>query len=132
MDSIKVSAVIPAEPQVIFDAWMSSKGHSDMTGSAAKVGSGKGSAFTAWDGYISGKTLELDPPRRIVQAWRTTEFGKDDPDSRLEILLEKSKGGTRVTFVHTAIPKGQGAEYRKGWLDFYFKPMKAWFGGKAT
>ena len=130
-DSIKVSAVIPAEPQAVYDAWMSTKGHAAMTGNPAKVTAKVGGSFSAWDGYISGKTLELEPPKRILQSWRSTDFEAGDPDSKLEILLEKTKGGTKVTLVHTEIPAGQGNEYRKGWLDFYFKPMKEWFGSSA-
>jgi activator of HSP90 ATPase len=126
-DSIKVTAVIPAEPKTIFDAWMSSQGHTEMTGSPAKIGAKAGSAFTAWEGYISGKTLELNSPGRIVQSWRTTDFAPDDPDSRLEVLLEKARGGTKMSLVHTNIPAGQGRNYRTGWLDFYVKPMKSWF-----
>ncbi len=130
-DSIKVSAVIPAEPKAVYDAWMSSAGHASMTGSGAKIGARAGSAFSAWDGYISGKTLELDPPKRILQLWRTTDFADEEPDSTLEVLLSKTKGGTKVTLVHANIPAGHGGEYRKGWLDFYFKPMKGWFAAKA-
>jgi activator of HSP90 ATPase len=130
-DSIKVSAVFPADPAVIYAAWMSGKGHTAMTGSGATVTAKVGGKFTAWEGYISGTTLELKPGARIVQAWRTTEFGEDDPDSRLEILLEKGARGTKVTLVHTDIPEGQGVEYRKGWLDFYFKPMKEYFAAKG-
>ena len=126
-DSIKVSAVMAAEPQAVYAAWMSSKGHEAMTGSGAKVTARVGAAFTAWDGYISGKTLELEKDARIVQAWRTTEFAAADPDSNLEVLLEKARGGTKVTLVHTKIPAGHGEEYRKGWIDFYFKPMKDYF-----
>jgi activator of HSP90 ATPase len=129
-DSIKVSAVIPAEPKVVYAAWMSSKGHEAMTGSGAKVTAKVGGTFTAWDGYISGKTLELEKDVRILQSWRTTEFAPADPDSRLEVLFEKAKSGTKVTLVHTNIPAGQGEEYRKGWLDFYFKPMKEYFGSR--
>jgi activator of HSP90 ATPase len=129
-DSIKVSAVIPGPPKEVYAAWMSSKGHAAMTGSEAKVTARAGCKFSAWDGYISGTTLELDPPSRILQAWRTTDFGDDALDSKLEVLLEPARGGTKVTVVHTMIPAGQGAEYRKGWIDFYFKPMKVYFGGK--
>ena len=127
-DSIRVSAVIPADPKAIYEAWMSSKGHGAMTGSGATVTARVGGKFTAGDGYISGTTLELEPGARIVQSWRTTEFAEEDPDSRLEVLLEKASGGTRVTLVHTNIPRGQGAEYRQGWIDFYFTPMKEYFG----
>jgi uncharacterized protein YndB with AHSA1/START domain len=129
-DSIKVSAVIPGPPKDVFAAWMSSKGHSAMTGSEAKVTPRAGCKFSAWEGYISGMTLALDPPARILQSWRTTDFADEDPDSRLEVLLEPARGGTKVTVVHTLIPAGHGAEYRKGWIDFYFKPMKGHFGGK--
>jgi uncharacterized protein YndB with AHSA1/START domain len=126
-DSIKASAVIPAEPKAVYSAWMSSKGHADMTGSSAKVTARVGSQFSAWDGYISGKTLELTPPARILQSWRTTEFADNEPDSLLEVLLAPTKGGTRVTLIHTNIPAGHGPEYKKGWIDFYFKPMKEHF-----
>ena len=87
-----------------------------------------GGIFSAWDGYIFGTTLDLTPDQRIVQAWRTFEFPDDAPDSRLEVLLEEVKAGTKVTFIHTELPKGQADSYRLGWEDFYFKPMKAYFG----
>jgi activator of HSP90 ATPase len=122
-----MSAVIPADPKAVYTAWMSSKGHAAMTGSGAKISAKVGSGYSAWDGYITGKTLVLDPGSRIVQTWRTTDFEDDEPDSRLEVLLEKAKTGTRMTLVHTDIPAGHGPEYRKGWLDFYFKPMKEYF-----
>ena len=130
-DSIRLSAVIPADPEAIYEAWMSSKGHGAMTGSGATVTAKVGGKFTAWDGYISGTTLELQPGARIVQSWRTSEFAQEDTDSRLEVLLEKASKGTRVTLVHTNIPPGQGAEYRKGWIDFYFTPMKEYFGSRG-
>jgi activator of HSP90 ATPase len=130
-DSITASAVIPADPKTVYAAWMSSKGHSGMTGSGAAVTAKAGARFTAWDGYISGKTLELKSPSRILQSWRTTEFAEEDPDSLLEVLLEKAKGGTKVTLKHTNIPAGHGPEYKKGWIDFYFKPMKEYFQEKA-
>ena len=92
-ETVKVSAVMPAPPKAVFDAWLSGKEHSEMTGSAAKGTAKVGSEFTAWDGYISGKNLELKSPGRILQSWRTTEFPSDAPDSRLEVLLEEAKGG---------------------------------------
>lgn len=127
-ESITVSAVIPASPERIYKAWMSGKEHGAMTGSFATAVSKVGGKFTAWEGYISGKTLELEPGARIVQSWRSTDFAEDAPDSRLEVLLVPSKTGTRVTLKHSELPAGSSAEYRKGWIDFYFKPMKEYFG----
>ncbi len=126
-NGFKMSAVIPASPAEIYNAWLSTKGHTLMTGSPARVSGKVGGKFTAWDGYIFGRTLEMEPERRIVQAWRTAEFPAESPDSRLEVLLEKVKSGTRVTFIHTKLPPGQAASYKQGWKDFYFKPMQQYF-----
>jgi activator of HSP90 ATPase len=98
-----------------------------MTGSTAKVEPRAGGTFTAWDGYITGKTLELKPYSRIVQAWRTSEFPDESPDSRLEIILEAAKKGTKLTLIHSKIPDDQADSYEGGWEDNYFKPMKEYF-----
>jgi len=127
-NGFKLSAVIPVAPADIYKAWLSTKGHAAMTGNPAKVNGKVGGKFSAWDGYIFGSTLELEADRRIVQAWRTSEFPDDAPDSRLEILLEETSGGTKITLTHTDMPEDQVESYRQGWEDFYFKPMQEYFG----
>jgi activator of HSP90 ATPase len=121
-----VSATIPATPKEVYDAWISSKGHAAMTGSAARVSAKVGGRFSAWDGYISGKNLELEPGRRIVQSWRTTEFAEDDEDSQIDVQLEETPGGTKLRLLHTNIPPGQ-SNYHEGWKECYFEPMKKHF-----
>lgn len=127
-NGFKISAVIPAAPAEIYNAWLSTRGHTLMTGSSARVAGEVGGKFTAWDGYIFGKTLELELDRHIVQTWRTSEFPTEAPDSRLEVLLEKTKRGTKVTLTHTGLPPGTANSYKLGWKDFYFRPMKKYFG----
>jgi len=122
-----ISAVFPTSPEAIFKAWLSSKEHSAMTGSAARVQNRVGGRFSAWDGYITGMTLELIPHSRIVQAWRTGEFSQNDPDSRIELSLKAVKAGTKVTLTHSEIPEGQAESYRSGWEEWYFAPMRAYF-----
>src|SRR5262245_15238514 len=104
---IRVSGVVPAAPERIFKAWLNSNEHSAMTGSRATVEPHMGGRFTAWDGYIEGRTLEIEPFRRIGQSWRSSEFPAGHPDSRLEIMFEPSHGGTLITFVHSELPAGQ-------------------------
>ena len=99
-----------------------------MTGSPAKADGRAGGDFTAWDGYIWGTFLELEKNRRILQSWRTSEFPEETDDSRVEVLLEDANRGTKLTLIHTDIPVGQADEYKQGWEDFYFKPMKEYFG----
>ena len=123
-----LTARFAVKPEVLYKAWLSSKQHSEMTGSAAKVEPRVGGRFSAWDGYITGKTLELHAPNRIVQAWRTGEFAESDPDSRVEIKLESVEGGTKLTLTHSEIPAGQAASYQSGWKEWYFAPMQEYFG----
>jgi len=126
-DSFEVSTVLPAPPARVYAAWLSSDEHTAMTGASAEIDPLIGGAHSAWDGYITGTTLELEPDRRIVQAWRTVEFPADSPDSRLEIVLDAVDGGTRLTLKHSAIPDGQGASYESGWVENYFEPMREYF-----
>ncbi len=122
-----ISTFIPASPEKVFRAWLSTEGHSGMTGSPARVEPRVGGAFTAWDGYITGKTTALKPYTRIVQAWRTSEFPDDCADSQIEIVLEAAEAGTQLTLTHTNIPEGQADGYKSGWDESYFQPMKEWF-----
>jgi activator of HSP90 ATPase len=119
-----LSEILPAKASQIYKAWLSSEGHTTMTGSPATVDGTVGGAFSAWDGYIFGSTLDLTPNQRIVQAWRTSEFPDEAPDSHVEILLEEVQGGTKVTLNHSDMPADQVDSYRQGWEDFYFKPMR--------
>jgi activator of HSP90 ATPase len=122
-----LSAVFDVELEVLFKAWLDSKEHSKFTGSPAKISPKVGGKFSAWDGYITGETTEIDKNHKIVQQWRTTEFPDSSPDSILMLTFEKAKNGTKLISKHTRIPEGQADEYRQGWEEFYFEPMKKYF-----
>ena len=121
-----VSEWFPASPEEIYLAWLDSQSHSLMTGSPAKISSKVGVEFEAWDGYIFGKNLELEPGKRILQTWRTTEFDPSEQDSLVEIVFEPVLNGTKVTIHHSNLP-AHGSQYQQGWIDFYFQPMKEYF-----
>jgi len=131
-ESILISEVIPATPQRIFSAWMDSAEHSAFTGDKAMVVARVGGEHRAANGYIQGRTLELNEGSRIVQSWRTTEFPPESPDSRVEITLEPTLGGTLVTLLHTDIPVGQGDRYRQSWNEYYLSRLKAYFSDGAA
>ncbi len=131
-ETVELAADFAVSPSRLYDAWLNAKEHSAFTGADATVDAKEGGAFTAWDGYISGVNVCLEPKKRIVQRWRSTEFPKGSGDSCLEVLFEAIDGGTRVVIVHTDIPKGQAKQYSKGWKEFYFKPMRAYFSKSGT
>ena len=130
LETIHCSTIIPSvTPERLYRAWLDSAEHGALTGSEAQIDPQVGGSFTAWDGYIQGTTLELQPYRCILQAWRTTDFPQGSADSRLEVLLEEVEGGVQITLHHSDIPTGQGEQYRQGWEDYYFQPMQAYFSG---
>ncbi|NOH02020.1 MAG: hypothetical protein HND47_08685 [Chloroflexi bacterium] len=136
-NEFSLTAAFNTSAENIYKAWLSTQGHTLMTGSPAKVDGREGGDFTAWDGYIWGTFLELEENKRILQAWRTGEFPEEADDSQVEILLEEEIASTgdrrlamtKVTLIHTNIPEGQAESYKQGWEDFYFKPMREYFGG---
>ena len=123
----EVSALVAASPEAIYRAWMSSDEHSAMTGGEAHVNPVVGGEFTAWDQYIKGTTLELDPFGRIVQSWRTKHFTDGDPDSQIEVLLEPRGDQSLVRFVHTNVPDEDRGYEEGGWKDNYLDPMREYF-----
>jgi activator of HSP90 ATPase len=122
----EVSTILPLSPQELYDAWLDSKQHSKMTGAKAKVSAREGDTFQAWDGYITGKNLKLEPGKRIVQAWRTSEFADDEEDSQIEITFKPLNEGTKLILRHTKLPP-HGEIYEQGWVDSYFNPMREYF-----
>ena len=117
-------------PEILYGIYMDSKKHSEATGGAAKISSKIGSAYSAWDGYITGKTLQLVIGRMIVQSWRNPDFKAGDPDSTLILQFERKGSDALVHMVHANVPDSEYAGLKKGWNDFYWKPWKKYLSGK--
>lgn len=110
----------------IYTSWLNSKAHTKMTGGTALTSDKIGDSFSAWDGYIKGRNLELEPYKRILQSWRTSQFEDHEEDSQIEILLNEVDGQTELILIHTNVPES-GGHYEKGWDNHYFQPMKEYF-----
>jgi len=127
--SYTLTSVIPATPQEIYEAWLDSIGHSEMTGGDAVMSDELGAEVSAWNGYITGRNLELVSGERIVQSWRTREFGDEHEDSILTVTLEATDDGTLLTLVHSNVPDEHRRYEQGGWQSRYFEPMQAYFAG---
>jgi len=124
-----LTATIPASPEEIYEAWLDSLGHSEMTGGEANMSGEVGAQVSAWDGYISGRNLELIPGERIVQSWRTTEFAGEHEDSVISIVLTEVGDSTLLTLEHSNVPDDKRSYEEGGWQSNYFEPMVAYFTG---
>ena len=128
--TIEQTEFISAEPEEVYDAFVNAKKHTAFTGSKATSQPRVGGRFTAWDGYSFGKYLKLEKGKRIVQEWKTTEWPEGYPPSIVEFSFRKKEGGTELTMVHSKVPAEQAEDYRQGWIDFYWNPLKEYFRKK--
>lgn len=102
---IEQSRIISAPPLAVYHAIADPREHSAFTGARATGRARPGAAFTAWDGYIHGRTLLADPGRRLVQEWSTAEWPEGAAPSRLEWRFRWHPRGTRVTLRQTDVPR---------------------------
>jgi len=127
---LKQIIIIPADPEKVYDAFINAKIHSEFTGSKATGKPVVGAEFTAWDGYIFGKNLELVRGKKIVQEWQTTDWPEGYGPSRFELTLKKVKESTKISMVHSDIPQEQKTDLTEGWNEFYWTPLKEYFSQK--
>ena len=126
--TVKQTIVIPnASPKQVYDAYTDPKKHATFTGSKATGKPVVGGKFTAWDGYIFGKYLELEDGKRVVQEWTTTDWVEGYGASRFEMNFKAVAEGTEICVIHSDVPKEKADELAQGWIDFYWNPLKEYF-----
>ena len=128
--TIKQKAFVSATPAEVYGAFLDEKKHTAFTGGKATIVRRVGGKFTAWDGYCFGKHLKLESGKRIVQEWITTDWAKGYKPSWIEFKFVLKKGGTEIQMTQKNVPATQAASFKQGWIDFYWKPLKEYFGEK--
>jgi activator of HSP90 ATPase len=121
--------ITDASPGEIYDCYLNSKMHSEMTGIFASIDPKVGGSFNAYGG-ISGIILQLEKNRLIVQSWRTDDFKTADPDSIVILRFEAHEGNTILFMVHANVPESVHAYIAKRWTSQYWTPLKKYIGDK--
>ena len=113
-------------PARVYAALMDEKEFSAFSGAPAKIGSGEGDAFSLFGGAITGRNLELVPDRRLVQAWRDSNWGPG-LYSIARFELAAAGQGTHLVFDQGGYPLSDYASLVSGWHSHYWEPMKKYF-----
>ena len=115
-------------PEVLYDTLMDEKKHAAFTDSEVSMDPKAGGKFSVFDGYITGKNLQLVPGKKIVQSWKAIEDGwPDDHFSQISFTIEPEKKGCRLIFEHTDIPDGLKDRFDEGWKEHYWERLKDYF-----
>jgi activator of HSP90 ATPase len=122
---INQTVIFKALPHDVYEALMDSKKHAAFTGAKASISREVGGTITAYDDYIVGKNIELIPDRKIVQDWRAVDW-QEGYFSRITFEFTPVPEGTRLDFIHAALPENTEEEFTQGWIENYWEPMKTY------
>jgi uncharacterized protein YndB with AHSA1/START domain len=122
--TIRQTVLLDASPVEVYEAYVDPKKHSAFTGQSATGTAKAGSKFTAGDGYIKGRYLELVKGKKIVHEWTTTEWPEGYPVSIMELTMKAKGKKTELKMVHSKVPEDQVEYYAEGWEEFYWEPLK--------
>lgn len=127
--SFKQQVTINTTADELYDHIMDAKKHGQLTGGKATISRKVGGEFSLFDDSAYGKNIELIPGKKIVQTWRMRQ---DDwpEDVMSEITFEfrpLGKDKTKLHFTQRNIPANVADEFKQGWKDYYWEPLKAIF-----
>ena len=121
---LQQSVELPASPEALFEMYVDAKQHSAFTGSEVTVSREPGSSFSAFAGALSGRMVATVPGRLVVQTWRSTNFGVDDPHSILVLAFSEAASGGRIDLVHIGVADRDYEGVSEGWRKFYWDPWR--------
>ncbi|NHA02919.1 ATPase [Mucilaginibacter sp. HC2] len=127
MKDFKKYYSIPATPEEIYMALTNPITIELWTGEAAEMSTEPGSEFSMWDGSITGKNLEFELNKKIVQQWY---FEGESDNSIVTIKLHPDKKGSSVELRHTNIPDSDFDDMVDGWNNSYFGGLIDFFEGE--
>ena len=122
--TIRQSVTFRATPHQVYEALMDSRKHARFTGAPARISRKVSGRWSAYDGGLAGTNLELVPDVKIVQSWRSSDW-PEGHYSRATFALRRVKGGARLTFTQSGVPDAHYASIKRGWIDYYWTPMRA-------
>ncbi len=87
----------------------------------AKMEAKAGTEFEMFEGDITGKILELDPNKKVVQQWY---FGDQKEPSIVTFKIHPDKMKVSLELRHTNIPDETYDEITEGWKKYFLGRIK--------
>jgi hypothetical protein len=109
-----------AAPAELYATYLDPERHSRIIGAAVTISAVEGAEFTAFDGHVRGRNLQLVPGRLIVQDWGSDQLG---PGHLVVLAFDAVAGGTQVSLLHTGIPDDKLPLV--DWGGRYWEPWRA-------
>jgi activator of HSP90 ATPase len=129
--SFRQVVTLNASASDIYEMLMDSRKHTKLTGSKATISRKPNGAFTVYDNYAYGRNIALVENKKIVQSWRANEpaWPADVMSEVTFSLIALGRIKTKLTFTHKNIPVAVADNFKKGWVEFYWNPLRAHYNG---
>lgn len=124
MKDYKKYYIIHAPPMDVYLALTNPNTIHLWSGEEAVMSTDPGTEFSLWEGSITGKNLEFEPGRKIVQEWY---FGESEDKSIVILKLHEHKKGTSVELHHSNIPDEAYDDITDGWDTVYFSSLQDFY-----
>lgn len=96
--------------------------HAEFTGAPAEIDAREGGAFGCYGGHVHGRSIELVPGKRIVQAWRARTWPEGVYSvTRYELAAEG--GNTKLVFDQDGVPADVVTHIDAGWHQQYWDKL---------
>ena len=123
MKEFKKYYKLSASPADIYNALTNPVMIETWTGESVEMNTEPGSEFSLWDGAITGKNIEFEKNKKIIQHWY---FG-EELESVVTIKLHPEKEGTNLEVHQTNIPDEAYDNIIEGWDEDYIGNLKELF-----
>jgi uncharacterized protein YndB with AHSA1/START domain len=124
MPTIKKEYFIAVPPRILWDALTDTKQIEGWgAGPDAVMTMEEGGKFSFWGGDVTGKNLDIEPEKSLVQEWTMN-------GATTEVTVTLSEGefegeeGTNMTITQTDVPEAEVEEFDRGWDEYYAGPLK--------
>ena len=124
MKDFKKYYTFPAPPEEVYLALTNPLSVKLFTGAEAEMSTVVGSEFSLFNGDITGKNLEFEENKKIVQQWY---FDGQDEASIVTLKIHEYKKGASIELQHTNIPDDVYDEFVDGWNTSYFGELLEFF-----
>ena len=124
MKTFKKYLYLPASPEEVYLAMTKAQSIQLWTGAEVEFSEEPDTEFSFWDGDISGKNIQFEYGKKIVQQWY---FGEENEPSIVTIKLHEDKKGTSLEFVQTNIPDQDYEDFTSGLSEFYLGGLSDFF-----
>ena len=122
MKVIKKEYHIWAPLERVWDALVNPKTIEKWGAGKAEMSDKEEKKFSLWDGEIHGTNLKVDPQKRLVQEW----YSSDDPKhaTKATFTLTHKDDCTALFLKHEGVREKNYDSIDKGWDEYYLGPIK--------